>query len=1257
MARRYTKSLTMPAMATVIQSYYEEAGNITADGLRTLRPHRAWIRMAPSRYSRVRKVIFHCALQWFENNPARNVDIRLMVGPMSSSQTTRVIEAVEFPLASIVRRVPTSSAPWAWEPSNPINPTFMDDQLYAKRGVQDTINGHYNGVATEGDVHMFRIEFDRFDGLSDDFFADWDSVAELGNDDAYVAYNIYPGIVESTFVAGTARNIHSVSVGCHVVQAPGPENNTCTVLPIGRFGFYTTNLALIRRTAFSVHPDGHSGRWAYDADEWDGITQIAAWHHSSGNNMAAGNFYRYRVDSVPGPTEAIAVLDQQNFNNSSQSTFIDVVRSADIFPLLNGGEVIGGDYLFEGPIENTQAPLQQLEIIQKSTTRTVFYISLGRGKSNWPADETAAYGHGFFNPLFFEDFEDTFFTARRFEGTLLHQVDVNLLQYYPRHDAQLDSIDDGAPSATALTVGGGQINSSGLAAPLNPQTTFQQYPVSGNDPLQLAGERKCYSRSTNTTSGGVDPDDGGPSVLAYVHGVPLTEFPELGPLFEIGGFDPEGCASTSAGLGDPGVLVITNGSTLPQKFDPQALLIQDAGMPIPFLGEIPSYTLDDIAASPTTGLGLGTYKYRYTFRNCCTGKESNPNPEDIVVDTTPSSPASEVTLSFAGIRIPADPQICEICVYRTVLGGDFPVMAKVGCFNPDETELFVDDVADGELDFTNDGLSLLNAPMPCVPVVVEFQNRLFGLGDIPDLSPDGAVTVVNGSLEVEGDDDVDWNRCLVGKYIHVEGDCRGYEIESIQPPDAGLSPPYNHLRLIEEYEGVSDTDLNYTICGHPNRLFVSEPFEAECWPESSFLDIEPGDGDRLMGAVSNFSRLVICKRHKTYVLTFRENPVLEVASPTRISSDIGCIGPRTFAQVESGSVWLADRGLALYDGRAVQHVPESDKMNSLFVDPDNDRYMRRDHNGRVIGAIGVFYPKREQYLCLIPTKQTDRGANLMVVWDVKLRNVTLYEFCQEFMSLVVAKDADGNERVYMGDTNGFVWILDIGNNDGVGFPNATGTVQGTITDAGVDQIEGASFIDDSTASFITGGIPGLAGLSGVAGLSGSFDENEMGLAGVCVHYRATNADKDEPWQVRTVYAATNTRLYVTPNWAGNAPTDTTYEYMLGAIDFRAIFKPKDYGTQDMLKRNWAHILSYIPEEVATQLRVELLTDMASVDLDEDLVQSGEPPSTGAGRIFDLSFSRGRQVQPVSIDVHSYMQVRLTNFAPEEPRRQSQDPGP
>jgi len=1266
MARRYSKIFPMFMHSFTGGGTYGEvgaAGNYL-DGIhRALQSGTQQLNyIAPSWFSNVRKVTFVWTGQWKEGNPARTVDMRLAVMPMSAIGTGRAISVRGVPVGPSQTKPFTAynGAGTLWEfYGNATLPGYPDTWMYpavvgTKFGSLATINGG-DPVApdlVEGDTQVLTCEFDRFDPDDAAFFADWDAVAEAGNDEAMVGYAGIPSYVIATMGAGTLNNL--LGTGFHIVvtQAPGPINNTCTRVHGGNYAVQTTALGSVNRTlAFRTFPDDGAARLFWREADWDHVTEITGIFPGPetgiiipGNNV----FYEMR-DYPDNPAGGQVVVDAFNFGNTTGGALKDYYRSKNLLPFLVNNTKYGWDMRMEGAGGNPAgiAP-HQFHIVQKATTKSTFYIECDINFPDPGPDKIGGRGWGsYFDPLFFEDFEDALFLDRRQHGTLRHRNAVNVLKFNVRHDNVLDARDDTPDSSiTALTMPQ-QFHSAGLNPGDNPQIRFQELGITTNDPIQIAGVRKLATKTSGDTfTAGAPGDSILMGTLIYVHTVPLTDSPALGPLFELGAFNPEGCAATSAGLGDhPGLLVITNGSTIPKHFNPLAEVVEDNGLPTPYPDEVPTPTTDSVAV----GLDLGDYVYRYTLRNCCTLKESDPNPDDILVDTSGEAPAAEVTLSFAGVRIPGDPQICEICLYRTVEGGDFPVMAKVGCFDPSVTTLFVDVIPDDDLDFINEGLSLLNAPMPCVPVVAEFRNRLFGLGDIPDLSPAGTVSVTLGSDIVVGDDEVEWDRCLEGKFIQVEGDCRFYEIETVLPPASGLSPPIGQLKLIDEYEGSDDTGLNYIICGRPNRLYISEPLEPECWPAANFLDIEPGDGDRLMGAVSNFNRLVICKRSKTYVLTFNEQPAIEVVVPTRISSDIGCIGPRTFAQIESGSVWLSDRGIAIYDGRSVRHVPESDQMNNLFIDPDNPRYVRRDSNGRVIGAVGAFYPKREQYLLLVPTVQTLRGSNLMIVWDIKLKNITLLEFCQEFMSMVVAKDSEGNERVYLGDTNGFVWIYDIGHNDGVGFPNAVGTVRGTITAAGIELATGASFLDDSTATFLIGGLPELAGLSGTIGLSGAVLEGDLGMAGACIYTRAADAGLDEPWQVRTVYAATEKRIYVTPNWTDDTPS-AGYDYMIGAIRLVSVFKPSNYGTDDFQKRDWRQVVTHLPESIASQLRIELLPDFFNSDPEELTILSGEPPEVGQGRLFDMSFNKGRQVKPVGRLIHNYQAVRMTNFAPEEPIR-------
>jgi hypothetical protein len=1182
--------------------------------------HQTAIPIAPARYGEVRKVVFYASVRWASTSSVA----RLRVAPMATG-ANKTPDSITLPPSSILR---VSGANTAWSFT-----AFDAAQLFDAVGDTSVASLPTSTQQITGATTLLSIEFDRFDAGSADFFAVWDSVAGT---DQYLGFRIVVERMDGSN-AGVAT---FADVGVTVVQAPSTSNRSVTLIPL-------TVAYIIGATMSKTYGSFRSRLFRYVAANWDNITEATILTRCFWTNTGTRTFRvgLHKLGTYEPATFDLLYEEQFADNTSRAAGDTILCRTADV----KGYLVDGADHcvLYEDQTSagNRDEPESWLEIVQEDFTLTECHHD---GGNQYRVDTTPTlYGSPatpLFDPVWYQSFPDSLILSRAVFLAFSHLSAVANTTIRLHIDANLESNITGL-SGTSATIAG--INPQLNATPTATVGCKTRSQTPSPDPIDLAGQRKMVFGIVIGTGAGTD-DLVGTTELIYALYVPAREVPEIGDVFELGEFNPECCASTAAGLGDPGLLILSNGSTLPKKFDPQHEAIEDAGIPAPFCDEaLPTSQVDDTAASPSGGLGAGTYYYRYTFRNCCTNKESDPNDTGILVDTSGASPAAQVTLNFTNVRIPGDPQICEICVYRTVLdAGDVTVMAKVGCFDPDTTSTFVDDVADSALDFTNDGLSLLNAPPPCVPILAEFRNRIFGMGDIPDLSPAGTVSVVTGSNIVTGDDNVQWTRCMEGKYIQLEGDCRAYEIACVMPPLAGESPPLGRLKLVDPYAGSDQTGALYTICGRPNRLWFSEPLEPEYWPAANFLDVESGDGDRLMGAISNFDSLVICKRRKTYVLRFSDTPT-EVNVPSRISSDIGCIAPRSFAQVESGSVWLSDRGLCLYDGRSVAMIPESVMFDSYFTDPDNANYVRRDSEGRVIGAVGVYYPKRQQYLLLLPTVQTVRGANLLMVWDTQLRNVTVWKFCQEFLAMTVGKDSDGNERVYLGDTNGFVWLLDIGDSDGVGSPGQTGTTSGVITDAGIDSL-GASFIEDTTASFIEGGLPALAGLSGVAGLSAAFAGDDLGLAGACVFYRASDAAPDDPWESRTIFAATQTKLYVTPSFTTDAPPQG-YDYLIGAIDFRAEFKPTNFGDDDLLKRPWRQCIVHEPETVTSLVRVELIPDFQNSDDEEGSVVDAQG-QIGQGRVFDMNFSKGRQLQPVGRQLYNFEQIVLTNFAPESPIR-------
>lgn len=1180
------------------------------------------IPVAPARYSEVRKVVFWAVVK----RQTSTFTARLRVSPIVTVPGNQTIDPMTL-APGTSQRLDGAGEVWGG--------SFDPDDLYEPEGASTATDLPLSATELDTPGHLIFLEFDRFDPLAERFYSDWDSIAEV---DDYLGYRI---VIERTDGANFADSNDSLtkchSIGMTVVQAPANVNRTCTLVPssigtITNGGIPTSFSALSNRPYFL--------RW--HPDDWDNVTSVHMLleHYVLNGNVRDMDVGLHKLTSA---TPEVRTLQgsAQNFTDpvAPRATGdLNMWRSTDILPLLEAGGA--GEYQIAIDDQSglsQQPPTQWFEIIQEDFQKTVCFhpASIAQRTNLNVASAYGAPACSLWDPTWYQSFPDDRILKRRIYAAFRHAnaSDPSTVALHLDRDFESDHTQLTVSSTTAVRT------TPELSSTPNADLgiKLRDGAIAGNDPLELIGRRKLIWGLDDGSSSGQPGDMG----VYYALDVPNTEFLEIGDLFEVGAFTPEGCASTSAGLGDPGKLYISNGSSLPKMFDPEEGAIQDAGVPTPFPDETPTHIVEDTAQSPEGGLPDGTYTYRYTLRNCCTGKESDPNPDDIVVVISGGSPAAKVTFSFAGVRIPSDGQVCEICLYRTVVNDIFPVMAKVGCFDPDVTTTFEDDLADDQLDFATETLSVFNAPMPCVPYIVEFRNRIFGAGDIPILSPAGTVSATQGSDIIVGSDDVEWTRCLEGRYIQIGGSCRKYEIDKVLPPEEGVSPPLGRLKLVEEFEEETTAGETYIICGRPNRLYYSEPLEGAYWPVVNFIDIEPGDGDRIMGLASNFDRLVIYKRRKTYVMTFGEIPAVEVVVPARISSDIGGVAPRSYAQIENGTVGLAERGLSIFDGRGVQHVAESDQANAIFVQPDNPRFVRRDDLGRVIDAVGVFYPKREQYLLLLPTAQTTRGCNLMLVWDTSLRNITLLEFCQEFQAMVVAKDSAGDQIVYMGDTNGFVWAFDIGHTDGVGVPGETGTVRGTITASGL--ADGISFIDDSEASFLVGGLPELGDLSGIAGLTPSFDGGDLGLAGVCIHFRAPG---ETVWQSRFVFASTETRLFVTPSIADLGDL-TGFEYMIGAIRFEAVFKPSNYGDDDYTKRSWRQIVVHLIEEFASRMEVELRADFGEIDqLAGDILNdSGE-----AGRLFQMDYKTGKQVRQVEKIVHTYLQTVFSNFAPEEPIR-------
>ncbi len=599
-------------------------------------PGYSLILLAPARYSHVRKVVFHISVRMYF---LVSTTARLRVAACSSSPTSIVSSPMTISSGS-VRSLQDGTLPWTI--------LFNAPQLFTKVGATSLAPLPISGDAITGPTTVLSLEFDRFSSDSVDFFAFWDSIAGA-DEDKYLAFRL---VIERTDGSTAVAAATYAEFGATVVQAPGVGNKTCTIIPItpgkefhltATVGSYGNYLAALFR---------------YIAGNWDHITKATILGYNYYNNIGDPvRTWKVGLHSITGyePT-ARTLLYEESFATAQRAFFF---RTGDVKDFLVDGADHTGLINATAP-SGLMVPLLWLEIIQDGFELTECHHGPSALRYNISVTRYGSPGTPLFDPTWYQSFpSDRILSNTRHLGfshadiAVATKVGISI-------DANLtsDIINLEVSSPTIQKVNGDLLGSTPQASV---GTKFSYAPITSNDPINLAGKRKLVFATYDGSPG--TNERAGTARLIYALRVPLSEIPEYGPLFPLGEFNPEGCASTAAGLGDPGLLVLTNGSTLPKKFNPEANTIEDAGVPAPFCDEVaPTSEVDDAAASPLGGLGAGIYRYRYTFRNCCTHKESDPNDADIVVDTTGASPAATVTLNFTDVRIPGDPQICEICI-------------------------------------------------------------------------------------------------------------------------------------------------------------------------------------------------------------------------------------------------------------------------------------------------------------------------------------------------------------------------------------------------------------------------------------------------------------------------------------------------------------------------------------------------------------------------------------------------------------------
>ncbi|KKM95172.1 hypothetical protein LCGC14_1190880 [marine sediment metagenome] len=658
-----------------------------------------------------------------------------------------------------------------------------------------------------------------------------------------------------------------------------------------------------------------------------------------------------------------------------------------------------------------------------------------------------------------------------------------------------------------------------------------------------------------------------------------------------------------------GILAILNGLDRPQKYEPESKSIKPLGLlnpeveltVTPGASASPSFEPKRSPAQQLGSPGNLTGDFIYSFvevdsgANQGQGRWSGP-PRD--------SEGVSVTLNndFAVLEMPPkeNPEADEFWIYRGLDDGVWPILGRIARISAAET-LYVDG---GETpDFTNFPLDQNVDTPPIKTYGMRMQRRLLLWGNEPFTTVlnftlgSNEATYVSGDLLDPG---------IVGMVLYPEGSERGHLITNF------LSGSPGTVVFQDDFDGTitsPDSSQQETKIARPSgELAWSEPDDYANFPLANVRFVELGGGDTESGCGVVNGRGLLFTTDKTWGLAFDVTPALGVGQVVELSHSLGCLAHRTIQDCNAILLWLAEGGIAASTGGAPRII--SDEVADQFED------IIREPTGRARLAFALNWRAKRRYICFVPVAGDTIGCSRAIVVDYKQVpgeppfRFAIYNFNLQFVSGSIEKHTvvSGNQVNYvefpvLGDSNGFLWTLGVGDADGP----STGTVTGTITAVSTSP----SLIEDSAAAFdITG----------------------IGLRGIPLTIvRASDGAE----QTVTISRNTATQMTSTDPWDWLPSVGDTYR--IGQIDAYYRTGWINAGMDSALKK-LEHITTTFEVEDGGTLGVGVYHDMATV----------VRPKPVEGRDIDLSTASGRVKKKLSGDVDYQFMAEYRNKNPNEP---------
>jgi hypothetical protein len=519
---------------------------------------------------------------------------------------------------------------------------------------------------------------------------------------------------------------------------------------------------------------------------------------------------------------------------------------------------------------------------------------------------------------------------------------------------------------------------------------------------------------------------------------------------------------------------------------------------------VPAPTQAVTIAGMNPGTIDGTYTAYLRFL------DADDNPSNLSPVSTEISVTDVAKLVYTNVQVPTDKRVRRRQLLRNTSGQALTYYVDIDTADLFSTT-FTSTKDDNALSleeavplFDDEGRSIatrFGVPPNDKPIIVFYNGRLLMGGEI--VYEQGHIEVTNGSASAVGIGTA-FDDAMIGRFLYVVGGSRTYEISAVNEATQTLT-------LLETYRDATDLFAPYAIRSPPAQrtlLYFSEAGQFDAWPATNAFDVGGSDDleEEVTGLVSTQSFIYVVQRRHIYRVSYHEDPLVDGGA--FMAARRGCVNNRCWVHVDGWTYMLDDRGIHRFDG--------SDAVEDLSWQVQDLFWL-----DRLPGELRVNWSAYRLFHASHHRDQATIRWFVAFSGDYMPRHAICYSYkVEQFWIEEYASPIGASELIKLAQP-----ISAVASSSARAFALAFGQLDVTDSEAGdtrgiVDD-SGPMWISDADATWPTAGVVG-APVAIVAGRGKG--------------------------QVRSIYAASAGRLWVTQPWL--VQPDDTSTYQIGAVAWK-----------------------------------------------------------------------------------------------------------